>query len=103
MNTNSKYSNILSTLKHKIKSSILNILGIDEKAYSIGKFRLSGEIHQWMYDRLSLTILLKKNGFNKIEIRDALTSYLETWPFFELDSKNSNARIPDSLFIEAKK
>jgi predicted SAM-dependent methyltransferase len=69
----------------------------------IGKFRLGGEIHQWMYDRYSISFLLKEFGFTDIIITDAFNSYLENWNEFELDGKNGIVRKPDSLFIEAIK
>jgi predicted SAM-dependent methyltransferase len=69
----------------------------------IGKFRLGGEIHQWMYDRYSLSHLLTTVGFNDIAIVDAFNSTLDDWNEYELDGKQGVTRKPDSLFIEAKK
>jgi predicted SAM-dependent methyltransferase len=70
---------------------------------SIGKFRLQGEIHQWMYDRYSLSHLLKLLGFKNIQIKTAFASNIESWNEFHLDVKNNETRKPDSLFIEAVK
>ncbi|MBB2144109.1 methyltransferase domain-containing protein [Pedobacter sp. LMG 31464] len=69
----------------------------------IGKFRLQGEVHQWMYDRYSLNYILKSIGFDKIIIRDASNSYCTEWDTYNLDQKNGQTRKPDSLFIEAIK
>jgi predicted SAM-dependent methyltransferase len=69
----------------------------------IGKFRLSGEIHLWMYDRYSLFKLLEKSGYKGIIIRDALTSYIKNWNEYSLDVINCEIRKPDSLFMEAMK
>lgn len=75
-----------------------------EAVYSdIGRFRLGGEIHQWMYDRYSLSHLLTTVGFKEIAIVNAFNSYLADWNEFELDGKDGKTRKPDSLFIEAKK
>jgi len=71
--------------------------------YKIGQFRLGVEIHQWMYDRYSLSFLLKECGFSDIVIRDAFKSYLENWNEYGLDGNNGIVRKPDSLFIEAIK
>lgn len=70
---------------------------------SIGSFRLSGEIHQWMYDRYSLAELLKKVGFTDIKICNAFESRITDWKKYNLDVINEEVRKPDSLFIEAKK
>lgn len=70
----------------------------------IGKFRLSGEIHQWMYDRYSLKELLKEVGFEKIEKLDAFTSMIPEFEKYYLDvTPSGEIRKPDSLFMEAVK
>jgi len=71
--------------------------------YEIGKFRMSGEIHQWMYDRYSLTNLLLQCGFMQVEVKNAFISKIPDWNSFELDSKDGVVFKPDSLFIEAVK
>lgn len=73
------------------------------KAYKIGRFRLSGEIHLWMYDTYSISALLKTCGGRNIQKRDAFTSYIKNWADFCLDGKDSIVRKPDSIFIEAVK
>jgi predicted SAM-dependent methyltransferase len=67
--------------------------------YKTGNFRQAGEIHQWMYDRYSLGRLLEKVGFNKVEVREADTSYIPGWANYKLDDITESA----SLFIEAVK
>lgn len=94
---------LIQQIKNKIKKLLLNRWGIDETALAIGKFRKGGEIHQWMYDRYSLSNLLKEAGVNKIQIRDAFTSYVENWSKYNIDGKNGIIRKPDSLFMEAIK
>jgi len=74
------------------------------KILKIGKFRTSGEIHQWMYDSHSLGLLLSKVGFTKVKIVDAFTSDIENWNRYNwLDVENNVPRKPDSLYIEAIK
>lgn len=73
------------------------------KYYSIGKFRHSGEIHQWMYDKYSLKRLLETCGFTNIIIKSAFESNIENWNSYELDSKNGEIFSPNSLFMEATK
>ena len=79
-------------------------LSVSEKqALRIGQFRMSGEIHQWMYDRYSLSKLLKEVGFEEIKVRTAYESDIENWRTYQLDVVNGKVRKPDSLFMEAKK
>jgi hypothetical protein len=104
------------SLMKKIKRYIKKILQIvrgqhyntkltesQKKALHIGQFRLGGEIHQWMYDRYSLTKLLSEVGFSNIKICSAYESGIENWESYQLDVVNGEIRKPDSLFIEAKK
>lgn len=68
-----------------------------------GRFRSQGEIHQWMYDRYSLTHLLEKCGFTSITVCNAFDSTIKNWNTYLLDGENGTTRKPDSLFIEAQK
>ncbi len=80
------------------------LLGKEYRALQIGRFRLSGEVHQWMYDRYSLTILLKHCGFEKAVQRSASESYLKDWNGFHLDVEpDGRVYKPNSMYIEAKK
>lgn len=98
-------------LKQRINNIFKNLLRLGfSKNYekivtylNIGKFRQSGEIHQWMYDRYSLPLLLRNNGFNKIEVKTAYESQIPEFSTFDLDVLNGGIRKPDSLFIEAFK
>jgi predicted SAM-dependent methyltransferase len=69
----------------------------------LGQFRNSGEIHQWMYDRVSLRQLLLDSGFIDFKIVSATTSTITNWEHFNLDTTNGIIRKPDSLFVEARK
>jgi len=66
-------------------------------------FRLGGEIHMWMYDRFSLSRLLKNSGFVNILIKNPFESEIPNWNSYELDVKEGLAYDPTSLFVEAKK
>jgi predicted SAM-dependent methyltransferase len=96
------------SLKQRIKLSIKRFLvelifkekiEVIDNYLRIGKFRQSGEIHQWMYDRYSLTLLLKQN----IEVKTAYESQIPGFSKFNLDVINGEIRKLDSLFIEAFK
>jgi cephalosporin hydroxylase/predicted SAM-dependent methyltransferase len=71
---------------------------------SVGKFRMRGEVHQWMYDRLSLSKLLEEAGFAEVAKCTATGSGISGWANYQLDSDESGrVRKPDSLFVEARK
>jgi len=87
-----------------IRESFIRLMSDDFKAFSIGKFRRSGEIHQWMYDRYSLHKLLESAGFTEIEATTADRSLIPDFNNYCLDiEKDGNIRKPDSLFMEARK
>lgn len=93
----------IDSIKNKL---IIHLIGDKEyyKFYKIGKFRSSGEIHQWMYDIYSMTMLLEKIGFKDVRKVDAFTSGINNWEkYLWLDVEGGKVRKPDSLFIEAKK
>jgi predicted SAM-dependent methyltransferase len=70
----------------------------------IGQFRLSGEIHQWMYDRYSLGALLTATGFDNAKVCQANESAIPDFDRYLLDIEaDGTVRKPDSLFLEAQK
>lgn len=78
--------------------------GRDYMPVKIGRFRLSGEVHQWMYDRYSLSVLLEKCGMTDIIQRSATESYLQDWVKWNLDTETDGTIYkPDSLYMEGKK
>jgi predicted SAM-dependent methyltransferase len=92
---------IISGIREKIKRRFLNSY---MPYINLGRFRLSGEVHQWMYDRYSLSWLLKSSGFAQIDIKDAYTSNIPEWAKYDsLDVEEGKPRKPDSLFMEAVK
>ena len=80
------------------------LLGRTSVALGIGDFRQGGEVHQWMYDRYSLSVLLEKSGFGRILRRTATESYIPEWARFNLDTEpDGTVYKPDSLFMEGIK
>jgi predicted SAM-dependent methyltransferase len=70
----------------------------------IGQFRLSGEVHQWVYDRYSLEALLKGAGFLDIRVCHASESEIPNFNSYLLDIEpDGSVRKPDSLVMEARK
>ncbi len=84
---------------------LLWLLGAeDRRALEIGRFRLAGEVHQWMYDRYSLARLLRLTGFHEPQLQDANTSRIHNWASFHLDTLPDGRVIkPDLFFMEAIK
>ena len=98
------YKRIIKKLFLRKETICKNIFGDCYRAFQIGRFRLRGEIHQWMYDLYSLGRLLKEVDFKNIVSRDAVTSYLENWISYNLDTEpDGSIYKPDSGYIEAKK
>lgn len=67
-------------------------------------FRKRGEIHRWMYDRISLGALLVEAGFRNVRVCGATESSIPDFVTSHLDT-DSEGRIrkPDSLFMEGIK
>jgi predicted SAM-dependent methyltransferase len=74
------------------------------RAFAIGRFRLSGEVHHWMYDRFSLARALTAAGFCDPAIRSAEESAIPDWNRYCLDVQSDGTiNKPDLLFMEAIK
>jgi len=92
--------NLPNTLRRKLLEYLLDK---DIIALNVGKFRLGGEVHSWMYDSFSLGRLLSSNGFTNVQKCDQQTSSINEWREYKLEQVNGKLRKPDSLFIEAIK
>lgn len=76
----------------------------DYQALVTGRFRQSGEIHQWMYDRYSLGHALMQSGFQNPTQQTAISSMFPEWRKYNLDIEpDGTAYKPDSLYMEAVK
>jgi len=76
----------------------------DYQALEGGRFRQSGEIHQWMYDRYSLAQALLQAGLQNPKQQTAITSVFSEWGRVNLDIEpDGTVYKPDSLFMEAVK
>jgi predicted SAM-dependent methyltransferase len=92
-----KTDGLAKRIKRKLSSMLMSLQ--DKQALAIGRFRMSGEIHQWMYDRYSLSRLLRESGFREIVQRTATDSYIPGWSAYQLDNAGEEA----SLYMEAVK
>ena len=85
----------------KAQLKLIHLFATNE--YKIGRFRLGGEVHMWMYDRYSLSRLLKECGFHNITRKDPFNSDIPAWGKYELDVKGDLVCDPTSLFMEGIK
>lgn len=73
-------------------------------AVAVGRFRLGGEVHQWMYDRYSLGQLVTNCGFVRVQTCGAAESSIEGFVDYCLDTERDGTTYkPDSFFLEAQK
>lgn len=76
----------------------------ERQALRIGRFRLSGEVHQWMYDRYSLARVLRAAGFVEPRVFTATTSRIGDWTRYSLDALPGGEPVkPDLFYMEALK
>lgn len=98
------FKNRILTLPATLKRKLVEwLLGEDSYALQVGRFRLGGEVHNWMYDSYSMGKLLSSCGFENIALKQVNESSIENWSEFQLETVNGMIRKPDSLFIEAVK
>jgi hypothetical protein len=73
----------------------------------VGNTLRSGEMHRWMYDRVSLGYLLEDAGLEAITACTHVTSQIDGWPAFLLDADARGApcahNTPRSLYLEANR
>ncbi len=74
------------------------------RAYDLGRFRLSGEIHHWMYDRYSLGRALERAGFSAPRRVGPAESAIPDWIGFHLEMETDGRTYkPDSMYMEASR
>lgn len=90
----------------QLRRKMGRILGSPTKqlARAIGEFRLSGEVHHWMYDRFSLKELMESVGFSEIRVMRPEESRIPGWGQFLLEiGPDGSVHKPDSLILEGIK
>jgi SAM-dependent methyltransferase len=84
------------------EDKLKRLLGSEYELLKTARFRAGGEIHLWMYDRHSLSRLLRDVGFLNPTVQSAAESRIPNWRTYCLDAEADGAvRKPDSLFMEA--
>jgi hypothetical protein len=98
-------SRIRMKLSARLNKFALRVLGLDEADYAYLRFRRTGELHLWMYDRVSLGQMLSEAGFTESRAEAAATSRIPGWAEdgASLDLEGNAPRKPDSLYMEAIK
>lgn len=80
------------------------ILGRGYNVWALGRYRLGGDVHLWMYDRVSLAATLGRCGFVAVVERRPDESYVADWRRFNLDTEPDGAVYrPNSLFMEGRR
>jgi predicted SAM-dependent methyltransferase len=80
------------------------LLGKEYELLELGRFRKNGEPHLWMYDRYSLSRLLKEIGFREIRVFSPTDSFISDWASYNLDTENDGSVYkPYSLYVEGHK
>ena len=74
-----------------------------KQALQEATFRATGEVHRWMYDRISLKAALLEAGCASVTIEGAFSSAIADFTRYELDAAGSQVRKPGSLFMEGVK
>jgi SAM-dependent methyltransferase len=76
----------------------------DKVLYRVVNLFQADHGHRWMYDRYSLSELLRRLGYTKIKQEDAFTSGIDGWNEFGLDVEEGNKVYrPSSLYMEGTK
>jgi SAM-dependent methyltransferase len=65
----------------------------------------TGEAHKWMYDRLSLKLLLEKYEFINFSVKKFDESRIKYWERYNLDKSiyGNFPRKPESIYVECEK
>lgn len=72
-------------------------------AFTEAAFRNQGDVHLWMYDRITLADSLLKAGFTSPKRRSLGDSDIPQWREYELEIRGGKPLKPNSLVVEATK
>src|SRR5262249_42002990 len=76
-------------LRFGLRAKLLKVLlgEKDYRALELGRFRMGGEIHKWMYDHYSLGRALQQAGFAEPHAVGPTESRIPNWAEFHLDTE----------------
>ena len=83
---------------------IQRVLSNEYELLQLGRFRRGGELHLWMYDRYSLSRILREASFLNPKSVGPAESQIPDWTDYNLDTDpDGKVYRPDSLHMEAVK
>ena len=83
---------------------IKRLLGDEYAALEVARFRQCGEVHRWMYDRVTLGALLESCGYTSVGVVDHDRSAIPGWERYCLDADAGGApRKPQSIYFEGRR
>ena len=95
---------IPSVIFRKVKTAVSSRLRGRQPAAVQNDPRLMGERVKWMYDRVSLRLLLENRGFENASVKNCAESDIVGWERYHLSRSNyGDYAIDPSVFVEAKK
>ena len=69
-----------------------------------GDPRMAGEANKWMYDRVSLKLLLEAQGFKHYAVKDFRDSEIKNWDRYDFDRSNyGDYPLEPSIYVECRK
>ena len=88
----------------KVKAVLGSRLGSSQEADAQHHPSKTGERVRWMYDRVSLRLLLEGRGFESASVKGCAESDIIGWDRYNFDRSNyGDYEIDPSVFVEAKK
>jgi len=95
---------IPAVILRKVKTVVGSRLRGRQEATVHDHPRQTGERVKWMYDRVSLRLLLEGRGFEKASVKGCAESDIVGWERYRLDqSSYGNYAIDPSVIVEARK
>ena len=95
---------IPSVIVRKVRTAIGSRLRGRQEAAVQNDPRKTGECVKWMYDRVSLGLLLEGRGFEKASVKRCAESDIVGWERYNLDQSNyGNYAIDPSVLVETRK
>lgn len=92
------------TIKRLFQKIFSRLAALGPAGWQEFRFRRSGEVHKWMYDRHSIAALLTQLSYTSVSIKDADSSNIEGWQSFGLDVDEQGKPFkPGSVYAEATK
>src|ERR1017187_296139 len=95
---------IAAVIYRKVKTAVASRLRGRQEAAVQDDPRQTGEGAKWMYDRVSLRLLLEGRGFENASVKSCAESDIVGWERYYLSRSNyGDYAIDPSVFVEAKK